>query len=282
MEDKQSFKNIIYKGIDVLDSVSRQTSIESVPSVKKANDSMRSIGMGAMGLHGYLANNDILYGSEEALDFVNTFFATMHFYARKRSMEIARDTGFVFSGFKGSRYESGEYFSQYLEEDFSPTTDAVRELFEGVDIPTKEDWAELVQDIKKYGLAHSFIMAVAPTGSISYVANSTASIMPITEQVETRTSSKGVTIYPMPGLNEETKWFYEEAYNMDMKAVIDTVATAQRHVDQGISCTLFIKSTVTTRDLQKIYLYAFKKGVKTLYYVRTKQTGIEECVSCAV
>lgn len=268
--------------IDLLDSVARSTSIDSVPAVKKANDNMRSIGLGAMGLHSFLAKNEIYYGSEEAIDFVNVFFATVHYHARKRSMEIARDTGFVFEGFKGSRYESGEYFTQYFENDFHPETEQVKEIFTGITLPTREDWVRLHEDIKAHGLAHSFVMAIAPTGSISYVSNATQSIMPITEKVETRNSSKGSTIYPMPGLNAETEWYYTEAYDMSMTAVIDTVAAAQRHIDQGISCTLFVPSTHTTRDLQKYYIYAYKKGLKTLYYTRTKKLTIDECLSCSV
>lgn len=273
---------VVNSAISLLDSVSRATSIDSVPAVKKANDLMRSIGLGAMGLHSYLAKNHIYYGSEEALDFVDVFFATVHYHARKKSMEIARDTGFVFEGFKGSRYESGEHFTQYFEKNFHPKFEEVKSLFGDMKLPTIEDWKQLHADIQKYGLAHSFIMAIAPTGSISYVSNATQSIMPITEKVETRLSSKGSTIYPMPGLSADTEWYYTEAYEMDMKAVIDTVAAAQKHVDQGISCTLFVPSTDTTRQLQKYYIYAYLKGVKTLYYTRTKKLNIDECLSCAV
>jgi len=273
---------IVSSAVSLLDSVSRNTSIDDVPAVKKANELMRSIGLGAMGLHSYLAFNEIFYGSEEALDFVDVYFAALHFYARKRSMEIARDTGFVFDGFVGSKYQTGEHFTQYFEKDFTPQTEKVAQLFEGIVLPTREDWVNLHDDIVRYGLAHSFVMAIAPTGSISYVSNASASIMPITEKVETRTSGKGKTIYPMPNLNSDTEWYYEEAYSMEQERVIDTVAAAQRHVDQGISCTLFVPSTLSTRGLQKYYLYAFKKGLKTLYYTRTKKLTIDECLSCAV
>jgi len=149
-------------------------------------------------------------------------------------------------------------------------------------LPTRTDWEGLIEDIKRYGLAHSFVLAIAPTGSISYVSNASASIMPITEKVETRTSNKAKTIYPMPHLCADTEWFYEEAYTMDMKRVIDTVATAQRHVDQGISSTLFVPSSATTRTLQQYYLYAYSKGVKTLYYTRMRKLSLDECLSCAV
>lgn len=273
---------VVGAAVAMLDDVARSTSVDEVPAVRRANETMRSIGLGAMGLHSFLATNEIEYGSEEALDFVNVFFAAMHYHARRKSMQIARDTGFVFDGFAGSRYASGEHFAQYLAEDFLPKTARVAELFAGHTLPTRADWAELIGDIAEHGLAHSFVMAVAPTGSISYVSYASQSIMPITDKVEVRTSSKARTIYPMPGLNATTEWFYTEAYDMDMRAVIDTVAAAQRHVDQGISCTLFVPSTVTTRELQKYYIYAYRKGVKTLYYTRLRKSTIEECLSCAI
>ncbi|MFC6592640.1 hypothetical protein ACFP81_11995 [Deinococcus lacus] len=149
-------------------------------------------------------------------------------------------------------------------------------------LPTREDWKALVADIQQHGLAHSFTMAIAPTGSISYVSHASASIMPITEKVETRTSNKARTIYPMPHLNSETEWFYEEAYDLDMRRVIDTVATVQKHVDQGISCTLFVPGSATTRTLQRYYIYAYLKGVKTLYYTRMRKVDIDDCLSCAI
>ncbi|GHF43591.1 ribonucleoside-diphosphate reductase alpha chain [Deinococcus metalli] len=273
---------VVGAAVRMLDNVARSTSIAEVPAVRRANDEMRSVGLGAMGLHSFLAGQELIYGSPEALEFVDVFFAAVHYHARRTSMQIARDTGFVFTGFEGSRYESGEHFAQYLERDFTPTFPEVAALFSGHVLPTRAEWQQLVQDIRAHGLAHSFVMAVAPTGSISYVSHASASIMPITERVETRTSNKARTIYPMPHLSERTEWYYEEAYDMDQRRVLDTVATAQRHVDQGISCTLFVPSSATTRTLQAYYLYAYRRGLKTLYYTRLRKTGVPECVSCVV
>ncbi|WP_081851773.1 ribonucleotide reductase N-terminal alpha domain-containing protein [Deinococcus sp. RL] len=276
---------VVRAAIHMLDDVARSTNIEEVPAVARANREMRSIGLGAMNLHGHLAAHGLSYGSPEALAFCDLFFEAVHFHARRTSMEIAKGTGFVFRGFEGSHYHSGEFFRGYTEREREPSegiAPEVRAALQGAWLPTREDWRQLVRDIQRHGLAHSHVMAVAPTGSISYVAHATASVMPITEKVETRTSGKGKTIYPMPGLSPETEWYYEEAYDLDQRRVIDTVATIQRHVDQGISCTLFVKSNVTTADLAQLYIYAYRKGLKSLYYLRQRRTAVQECVACAV
>lgn len=281
MENK-SIKETVKLGIDALTTVSEKTKIKNAPAVQKANSLMRSVGLGAMNLHGYLAKNKISYESEVARDFANTFFMLVNFYSIERSMEIARETGIKYYRFEDSTYATGEYFKQYLQEDFSPQTDKVMTLFEGIEIPTKEDWRNLKDDVAKYGLTNSYRLCIAPTGSISYVQSSTASVMPIMERIEERTYGNSKTYYPMPYLSKENWFFYKEAYDMDMFKVVDMIATIQRHVDQGISFTLFLKDTMTTRDLNKIDLYAHHKGIKTLYYARTKDTGQEGCLSCTV
>ena len=278
----KSIKNTVKLGIDALTSVSEKTSVKNAPAVHKANDLMRSVGLGAMNLHGFLAKNKIPYESETARDFANTFFMMVNFYSIERSMEIARETGKKYYKFENSTYASGEYFKQYLEEDFSPKSDKVKTLFEGIYIPDKDDWEKLKDDVMKYGLTNSYRLAIAPTGSISYVQSSTAAVMPIMEKIEERTYGNSKTYYPMPGLGMDTWFSYKEAYDMDMFKVIDMIATIQRHIDQGISFTLFLKDTMTTRDLTRIDLYAHHKGIKTLYYARTKDTGQDGCLSCSV
>lgn len=102
------------------------------------------------------------------------------------------------------------------------------------------------------------------------------------EYVETRTYGNATTYYPMPFLSEETYWFYKSAYHMNMYRVIDLVAEAQPHVDQGISTVLFVTSETSTRELARLYVYAAKKGLKSLYYTRTKNLSVEECLTCSV
>ncbi|MED1742061.1 class 1b ribonucleoside-diphosphate reductase subunit alpha [Bacillus swezeyi] len=278
----KSIEQTVKLAVDSLTVVSESTNIKNAPAVAKANRRMRSIGLGTMNLHGYLAQNGIAYESEEARDFANVFFALVNYWSLVRSMELAKETGSTFEGFEGSTYADGSYFDKYVAGEFRPKTEKVAKLFEGVEIPERIDWVRLEDNVRKYGLYHSYRLAIAPTGSISYVQSATASVMPIMERIEERTYGNSKTYYPMPGLSAKNWFFYKEAYDMDMFKVVDMIATIQQHVDQGISFTLFLKDTMTTRDLNRIDLYAHHKGIKTLYYARTKDTGQEGCLSCVV
>lgn len=285
MENKD-IELTIDTAVRALTFVSDNTSINEVPTIKNGNDNSHSIGLGAMNLHGYLIKNDILYTSKEALDFSNVFFAMVRYYAIKASMNIAIEKNKTFKGFEKSEYIKGknsDVLGKYYKNDYLPKTEKVKELFKGIYIPTKEDWANLLDNVKENGIYNAYLMAIAPTQSISYVQNATSSIMPITEQIEVRTYGDSTTIYPMPFLTNENLLYYQSAYRMDMKKVIDLVATVQEHVDQGISTTLFVTDDKTTRDIARNYIYAYKKGLKSLYYTRTKMTREDnECLSCSV
>lgn len=278
------FETIVKLSVDALTRVSETSNIKNAPAVARANREMRSIGLGAMNLHGYLAQNGIAYESEEARDFANVFFALVNYWSLVRSMEIAKETGSTYEGFEGSTYADGSYFDKYTNScfEYHPISNKVKTLFEGVWLPTVADWELLADSVREYGLYHSYRLAIAPTGSISYVQSATASVMPIMERIEERTYGNSKTYYPMPGLSPQNWFFYKEAYDMDMFKVVDMIATIQQHVDQGISFTLFLKDTMTTRDLNRIDLYAHHKGIKTLYYARTKDTGQDSCLSCVV
>jgi ribonucleoside-diphosphate reductase alpha chain len=277
-----SIEQAVKLGMQALTFVSEQTNIVNAPAVANANRLMRSVGLGAMNLHGYLAKNRIQYQSPQGRDFANTFFMMMNYYSLQKSMEMSRDSGSPYWGFSESTYATGEYFDKYVSNSFEPQFDRVKDLFEGIYIPNQTDWQRLKEEVQKYGLYHSYRLAIAPTGSISYVQSATAAIMPIMEKIEERTYGNSKTYYPMPFLDKETWFFFTEAYYMDMFDVIDMVATVQQHIDQGISFTLFLTDKMSTRDLSKIDLYAHFSGIKTLYYARTKDTTQEDCISCSV
>lgn len=281
MESK-SIESSVFSAMKSLTAVSDLSNITNAPGVSKANKDFHSVGLGAMNLHGFLAKNHITYESDEARDFVRTFFMMVNYFSIKSSMKIAKEKQKNFMGFEKSTYASGEYFEKYLEEDFSPQIEIVKSLFKGMDIPSTHDWEILKHDVAKYGLYHAYRLAIAPTQSISYIQNATPSILPIVDHIEVRTYGNSTTYYPMPFLSINNFFYYKSAYHMDMANVIDLVAEIQNHVDQGISTILYATSDTSTRDLAKLYIYAWKKGLKSLYYTRTKNLSIEDCIACSV
>lgn len=274
-----AIKETVDNAMAVMNSVSDKTNISSVPAVAKANKLNRSVGLGMMGLHGYLAENFIAYGSEESVDFVDVFFSIVNYYSLKNSNEMAIKTKQAFHNFHESTYADGSYFEgrgQVL-----PKTEKVKTLFEKFYIPTNKDWEELKQSVIKHGLYNSHRLAVAPNGSIAYVMSATPSLTPIKQLVEERTYGNSKTYFPAPAL-DVAGFMYESAYKMDKFKIIDVIAAAQKHIDQGISFELCVTSDLTTRELIRFYLYAHHKKIKTLYYTRTQKLKIEECLACSV
>ena len=281
MENKR-IREATRSAIDTLTTVSDLTNIDVVPTIKKANEELHSVGLGAMNLHGFLAKNYIMYESKEALDFCNVFFMMVNFYSLERSMEIAVEKGETFKDFDKSEYANGNYFEKYITKEYLPQTEKIKELFEGIHIPNIEDWKRLKEQVMKNGIYNAYRMAIAPNQSTSYIMNSTASVMPVVDTIEVREYGDSTTYYPMPYLTNENWFFYKSAYDMDQKNIINLISVIQRHVDQGISTILYNSSADTTRDLAKLYIYAHKMGLKSLYYTRTRKATIEECLSCSV
>lgn len=280
--DKKAIEDSVYVAMDMLNVVSDLSNINNAPGVKKANEELHSVGLGAMNLHGYLSKNNIPYESEYAKEFVNQFFMMVNYYSIKRSMEIAKEKNETFKDFDKSEYANGNYFRKYIENDYTAKSEIVKNLFEDMYIPTNEDWFNLSEEVKKYGMYNAYRLAIAPTQSIGYIQNATPSVGPITEIIERRTYGDSTTYYPMPYLSRKNILLYKSAFNMDMFKVIDLISVIQEHIDQGISTTLYVDSETSTKELARYYLYAHKKGLKALYYTRTKNLAFEECLTCSI
>ncbi|MGO3152137.1 MAG: class 1b ribonucleoside-diphosphate reductase subunit alpha [Galactobacter sp.] len=284
--DSPDFGASIEAAIRALSAVSDMSYINSVPSVADGNAKSHAIGLGQMNLHGYLARERVHYGSEEGLDFTNIYFYTVLFHALRASNELAKEHGHAFEGFADSKYASGEFFDKYLGQEWVPATEKVAELFKDVHIPDHDDWVALKASVQEHGIYNQNLQAVPPTGSISYINNSTSSIHPVASKIEIRKEGKiGRVYYPAPYLTNDNLDYYQDAYEIGYEKIIDTYAVATQHVDQGLSLTLFFKDTATTRDINKAQIYAWKKGIKTIYYIRLRQlalegTEVEGCVSC--
>jgi len=301
--------------IRTLTQVSDLSYIQSVPTVAEGNRRAHAVGLGAMNLHGAFAANHIYFGDEESLDLTSVYFHAVTYHAIRASNLIAIEKGETFDGFEKSDYATGVYFDKFIngEHVFTPQTEKVREIVakNGLVLPTVEDWKKLADSVKEHGIYNQNLQAIPPTGSISYVNNSTPSTLPATnELVETRTEGKLGTVYVPNSHAEGNEEYYKnlDMFNIDPKKVIDVNSAIQFYVDQSISLTLGYKSSVTTKEVSRNILYAFSKGkaskkeldergemlakypssqVKTLYYVRVQNIGLEgtqddTCVSCAL
>lgn len=273
-----------------LTAVSEMSNLRSVPSIAEGNAKSRAIGLGQMNLHGYLAREHIYYGSDEGLDFTNLYFYCVAFHAIRASNRLAIEHQDTFAGFADSTYASGSFFDKYTDQAWLPRTEKVRGIFErsGIVLPTQNDWQELKASVMAHGLYNRNLQAVPPTGSISYINNSTSSIHPVAARIEIRKEGKlGRVYYPAPFLDEASFDYFQDAYEIGPEKIIDTYAEASQHVDQGLSLTLFFPDTASTRDINKAQIYAWRKGIKTLYYIRLRQsalegTEVEGCVSCTL
>ena len=277
--------------IRALSAVSDLSWINSVPSVAEGNRQSRAIGLGQMNLHGFFIKHGWKYGSPESLDFTNAYFMTVAYHAYKASMELAKETGSPFVGFEGSKYADPNYlFNKYNDPSMIQFEQGTVDLFSdyGIVLPTATDWDELSVEIANHGLYNAYLQAIPPTGSISYVNYSTSSIHPVAQAVETRKEGlTGRVYFPQPYVTNENYADVEDAYQVGPERTIDVYAEATKHVDQGLSLTLFFSDTATTRDINKAQIYAWKKRIKTLYYSRVRQgdlagTELEGCVSCAL
>lgn len=283
--------------------VSDSSNIDTVPTVQHGNALNHTTALGLMGLHSYLAVNQIEYGSPESIEITSLIFLLMNYYTLKESNKIAIERNTTFEDFDKSDYASGVYFDKYTEKDWSPKLEKVKELFKDIHIPTQDDWEALKKSVQEHGIYSRYRMAVAPTGSISYVNGVSASIHPLVNRIEERQEKKvGKIYYPAYGLSTDTIPYYKSAYDTDMRKVIDVYAAATEHVDQGLSLTLFVRSQIpegmyewkkpgetkqTTRDLSILRNYAYNRGIKTIYYVRTftddgDSIGANECESCSI
>ncbi|MFV0292359.1 MAG: class 1b ribonucleoside-diphosphate reductase subunit alpha [Paracoccus sp. (in: a-proteobacteria)] len=288
--DSGDLAGTVGTAIRALNAVSEMSSIDSVPSIRKGNEEGHAIGLGQMNLHGYLARERIHYGSPESIDFTNIYFATVLYHALRESNALAREHGRSFAGFEDSKYADGSFFDKYVTRDWLPETERAQQLFAdaGIDIPTRENWTTLRDTIMKDGLYNRNLQAVPPTGSISYINYATSSIHPITAKIEVRKEGKiGRVYYPAPYMTNDNLEFYRDAYEIGPEAIIDTYAAATQHVDQGLSLTLFFPADATTRDINRAQIYAWKKGIKTIYYIRLRQnalegTEVQGCVSCTL
>lgn len=285
----EEFDDTVRVIIRALSEVSRGSNVEVSPSVKNGNDASHSIGLGQMSLHAALATRGLEYGSPEALRLWDRYMARVTWVAMSESAKLAKEYG-AHKWFDGSEYDTGEWFDRVVKPWQEEVGDDLG-IVDGLTAPSKDEWDWLRVEISKYGMFNAYLQAIAPNGSISYLNHATSSIHPVVYPIETRKEGRiGRVYYAQPGLTNDNIHLYKDAYKVGWEKLIDTYAVSQRWVDQSQSMTLFFDAESTTRDLDRARIYAWRKGIKTVYYVRTRQealsgtalegTAVDVCEAC--
>ncbi|WP_288478879.1 ribonucleoside-diphosphate reductase subunit alpha [uncultured Clostridium sp.] len=232
----------------------------SVPYAEVTNKRYRAVGLGTSGYHHMLANNRIHFTDEKHKDFVDKVYENINYYAIKASMKIAKEKG-RYKEFEGSDWENGQYFDL---RDYK-----------------SERWNLLREEIKSYGMRNGYLMAVAPNGSTATLAGTSEGVDPVMSRFWLEEKKGSIVPKTAPGLSEETYWYYNSAYNIDQIWCVQMNGVRQRHIDQGQSFNLYITTNYTMRQIMNLYIEACKRGVKSIYYVRSKSLTVGDCESCS-
>lgn len=259
VESYEDLARIIPIQMRMLDNVIDHN-IYPVKQAEITNKRYRAVGLGTSGYHQYLAKRKIAWESEEHLQEADRLFEEIAYQAIKASMELAKEKG-RYPLFEGSEWHTGEYFRK-----------------RGY---TSERWQKLQEEVAKYGMRNSYVMAIAPTGSTSLIAGSTAGIDPVYAKYFVEEKRGAVIPQTAPELSPETMWYYKEAHYIDQKWSIRAAGIRQRHIDQSQSFNLYITPQTSAREFLELYLLAWEVGMKTIYYVRNQSIDVEECVSCS-
>lgn len=259
VNDDNELKHVIEIAIRALDNVI-DLNYYPIPFAKITNHKYRPIGLGTSGYHHMLVKQGIAFESEKHLQFVDELYEKINYYALQASCNLAKEKG-KYELFDNSDFDTGEYFNK-------------RQYF-------SKKWQDLRKNIHEYGLRNGYIMAIAPTSSTSIIAGTSAAVDPIMKKYFIEEKKGSMIIRVAPDLNPETFWLYKNAHYIDQNWIIKAAAIRQRHIDQSQSINLYITNEFTFRKVLNLYLEAWKRGVKTIYYVRSKSLEVEECESCS-
>lgn len=259
VESVEDIERIVSVQMRMLDNVI-DLNMYPVKQAEVTNRRYRAVGLGTSGYHQYLAQRQISWESEEHVEEADRLFEELAYHAIKASMEIAKEKG-AYPLFKGSEWETGEYFER-----------------RGY---TSERWQKLREEVARYGMRNAWVMAIAPTGSTSLIAGSTAGIDPVYAKYFVEEKRGAVIPQTAPNLSQKTFWYYKEAHHIDQHWSIKAAGKRQRHIDQSQSINLYITPNTTAKEFLALYMAAWENGLKTIYYVRNQSLEVEECVSCS-
>ncbi|MBW4728125.1 ribonucleoside-diphosphate reductase subunit alpha [Prevotella melaninogenica] len=259
LEDEEKMKEKVATVVRALDNVIN-LNFYPVPYAQLTNQRYRSIGLGISGYHHALAKRHIKWESEEHLEFMDKVFETINRAAILASSNLAKEKG-SYQFFEGSDWQTGAYFDK-----------------RGYD---SAEWQDVRKTVALQGMRNAYLLAVAPTSSTSIIAGTTAGLDPIMKRFFLEEKKGSMLPRVAPELSDETYWMYKSAYLINQKWSVRASGVRQRHIDQAQSMNLYITNDFTMRQILDLYLLAWKEGVKTIYYVRSKSLEVEECESCS-
>ena len=259
LEDEEKMKEKVATVVRALDNVIN-LNFYPVPYAQLTNQRYRSIGLGISGYHHALAKRRIKWESEEHLEFMDKVFETINRAAILASSNLAKEKG-SYQFFEGSDWQTGTYFDK-----------------RGYD---SAEWQDVRKTVALQGMRNAYLLAVAPTSSTSIIAGTTAGLDPIMKRFFLEEKKGSMLPRVAPELSDETYWMYKSAYLINQKWSVRASGVRQRHIDQAQSMNLYITNDFTMRQILDLYLLAWKEGVKTIYYVRSKSLEVEECESCS-
>jgi ribonucleoside-diphosphate reductase, alpha subunit len=259
LEDEEKMREKVATVVRALDNVIN-LNFYPVPYAQLTNQRYRSIGLGISGYHHALAKRHIKWESEEHLEFMDKVFETINRAAILASSNLAKEKG-SYQFFEGSDWQTGVYFDK-----------------RGYD---SAEWQDVRKTVALQGMRNAYLLAVAPTSSTSIIAGTTAGLDPIMKRFFLEEKKGSMLPRVAPELSDETYWMYKSAYLINQKWSVRASGVRQRHIDQAQSMNLYITNDFTMRQILDLYLLAWKEGVKTIYYVRSKSLEVEECESCS-
>lgn len=259
VNNREEVAHIVKTTIRALDNVI-DLNFYPLPYAQITNQHYRSIGLGTSGYHHMLVKQGYAFESEEHLQFVDKLYEDIAYYSIQASCELAQEKG-KYDYFHGSEYETGSFFQKrnYVSE----------------------RWQELKNEVQKQGMRNAYLLAIAPTSSTSIIAGTSAAVDPIMNKFFLEEKKGSMIMRVAPDLNAKTFWLYKNAHLIDQSWIIKAAGIRQRHIDQAQSLNLYITNEFSMRQVLNLYIDAWKQGVKTIYYVRSKALEVEECESCS-
>lgn len=274
VEDDEVMGHVIETAVRALDNVI-DLNFYALPYARITNHRYRSIGLGVSGYHHMLARRGISWESEDHLAFADEVFERINYHAIRASERLAEERG-AYGLFEGSDWQTGAYFAK---RGYCSSSGEVAEVREGA--MGSERWGELAEAVARNGVRNAYLLAIAPTSSTSILSGTTPGIDPIMRKFFLEEKKGSMLPRVAPELSPRTYWYYKPAHYIEQTWSVRAAGVRQRHIDQAQSMNLYITNDYTLRQVLRLYLEAWRRGVKTIYYVRSKSLEVEECESCS-